>query len=335
MMKYMKKWIALSILVLVLFSILLRLQNPIMAEEGLVNSLSLSVEINGETLVFPDAKPFIDEASRMLVPVRVIAENMGAIVNWDSSNYTVKISRGSKEISLKIGEKVAQIYDNGSLSMVEFDTKAVIVEDRTFIPIRFVSEIFGAKIDWDGEIRIARIVLQKLGEGVTPMPLPSPSVAISQNLTQTPTPTPMPSPSLKPVSSNFDFDEHPLISQLAKIKWLGLGQKLEDGTYTLYFYRPWDNNEVMQLMYVPSTNMFAVDMYWASEETLKMAREALLIARPEIAEQVFELIRERIGGKGRFTFEYIGVYSVSIVPVSAFGYPRDEQGVMTVIRGGY
>jgi hypothetical protein len=44
---------------------------------------------------------------RTLVPVRLIAEGLGACVEWDESNRAVTITQSQKEVALEIDSKVA------------------------------------------------------------------------------------------------------------------------------------------------------------------------------------------------------------------------------------
>lgn len=115
--------------------------------------LPLRVVVNGDRVNFPDAEPFIDGNGRTQVPVRFVSEALGASVGWDGDTKTVTISQGSKKIEVVIGKMDYTI--NGEKS--EMDTEALLKEDRTFVPVRFVSEGLGAKVDWDPDIRTVYI----------------------------------------------------------------------------------------------------------------------------------------------------------------------------------
>lgn len=107
----------------------------------------VTVKVNGQAVSFPDAKPYIDENDRTMVPVRFVSQSLGASVDWDNSSQTVIINKAADTITLKIGEKRA--FKNGK--EIKFDTKAVLKQDRTFVPLRFVSETLGASVDWDSK----------------------------------------------------------------------------------------------------------------------------------------------------------------------------------------
>ena len=105
---------------------------------------SLNVTIDAVPVTFTDAKPFIDENSRTLLPVRAVMESMKCKVDYDNSERMVKISGEGIDISLKIGESVM----NAGGKNINMDTAAQIVDDRTYIPARFVAEALGYEVEW-------------------------------------------------------------------------------------------------------------------------------------------------------------------------------------------
>ncbi|XID93345.1 copper amine oxidase N-terminal domain-containing protein [Paenibacillaceae bacterium WGS1546] len=107
----------------------------------------VTVVMDGTKLWFPDAQAFIDENQRTLVPVRFVAEALGAKVGWEAESRSVPIQKDDQNIRLTIGSHVATV--NGE--EVAFDTQAVMQGGRTFVPLRFVSEILGVAVEWDGK----------------------------------------------------------------------------------------------------------------------------------------------------------------------------------------
>lgn len=105
----------------------------------------VTVVMDGMKLWFPDAQAFIDENQRTLVPVRFVAEALGAKVGWEVGNRSVPIQKEKQSIRLNIGSNIAMV--NGQ--EVVFDTQAVMEGGRTFVPLRFVSEILGVAVEWD------------------------------------------------------------------------------------------------------------------------------------------------------------------------------------------
>lgn len=121
------------------------------AAETTVNGLgssALTVKYNGETVVFPDAQPFVDENSRTLIPVRFVAETMGADVSWNQETQTAIIEQNGITIMVPIGSDMITVTQNGSTSTVKMDTTAIISEERTYVPIRYVAESLGAWVGY-------------------------------------------------------------------------------------------------------------------------------------------------------------------------------------------
>jgi hypothetical protein len=94
-----------------------------------------------------DAAPFIDaEHNRTMVPLRLIAEGLGADVDFINETRTVVITQNGTEIFLPVGVPI-----EGGMGT------PVIVNGRTFVPVRYVSEILGVSVRWDAENRAVYI----------------------------------------------------------------------------------------------------------------------------------------------------------------------------------
>ncbi|MCF6095382.1 fibronectin type III domain-containing protein [Microaerobacter geothermalis] len=136
---------------------LIVLMNWDTATDGIKRDNSVSVSIDGLGIKFPDAQPYINEDDRTMVPVRFIAEarHIEADVSWNPFTRTVTIEKPNSDgktktiIKLKVGENKGLV--NGR--EVTFDTKAVIKDDRTMVPLRFVVETLGARVFWDPRVK--------------------------------------------------------------------------------------------------------------------------------------------------------------------------------------
>ncbi|SUB74438.1 stalk domain-containing protein [Peptoniphilus indolicus] len=100
-----------------------------------------------------DTVPFVQD-SRTLVPVRFVAEAIGAQVEWDAENQIVKITNNDSVMTLKVGENNYSLNDKTS----EMDTKSIIKDSRTFIPIRFVAEALGLYVEYNDTDKIVTLV---------------------------------------------------------------------------------------------------------------------------------------------------------------------------------
>ena len=101
---------------------------------------STEYSYNG-TLRTIEAAPFID-GDRTMVPIRFIAEAMGADIDWIGETQTITIDKGDIHLQLRIG-----------IPLPDGMGTPVIVGDRTFVPVRYVSEMLGADVRWDGAAR--------------------------------------------------------------------------------------------------------------------------------------------------------------------------------------
>jgi len=114
---------------------------------------NITVNVDGKAISFPDAKPFINSDGRTMIPIRFVSEKMDASVTWNGINRVVTIKKDSLSIELKIGLKTAIVNNKEK----NFDTAAIIKQSRTFVPLRFVSEALGAKVDWNGTTNTVNI----------------------------------------------------------------------------------------------------------------------------------------------------------------------------------
>lgn len=113
----------------------------------------INVVVNGKPVSFPDARAYISQENRTMVPVRFISEQLGAQVNWQGSNHSVDIKYGSKNISLPVNKNLA--YVDGR--QLDLDAPAVIKDNRTMVPLRFISEALGARVLWSSAASTVRI----------------------------------------------------------------------------------------------------------------------------------------------------------------------------------
>lgn len=117
----------------------------------------VTVTVEGETVDFPDAQPFIDVNNRTLVPIRFISEALGGQVSWDGDLQQATITYDNKVIKLVINKKEITVDDQVQV----MDTQAILKNSRTYVPVRFVSEAMGANVEWDSTNYIVTITLKR------------------------------------------------------------------------------------------------------------------------------------------------------------------------------
>lgn len=115
----------------------------------------VTITMNGE-IVSTDQPPVIKN-SRTYVPVRVIAENLGAQVFYLSNERAVSIEKGEKNIYIPIGKKEMRISTTELAGPVPLDAPAFIQNNRTMLPLRAIAEMFDMDVQWDGEAREVKI----------------------------------------------------------------------------------------------------------------------------------------------------------------------------------
>ena len=98
----------------------------------------------GAQTVALDQPPVIVNG-RTLVPLRFIGESLGAEVGWDGATQSVTYQTQDTTILLTIDSPVA--FVNGEA--VDVDVPPTLVNGRTLVPVRFVSEAMGFQADWD------------------------------------------------------------------------------------------------------------------------------------------------------------------------------------------
>ena len=102
-----------------------------------------------------DTPPVIKH-ERILIPLRAVAEGMGADVEYDDYVVTIiKDFNTEKEIKIVMDLKMNTITVDGE--KIETDVRAEIMNNRTMVPLRFIAEQLGLKVEWNGETETASI----------------------------------------------------------------------------------------------------------------------------------------------------------------------------------
>ena len=130
------------------------------------NDQKVRVSIDGVMVDF-DQPPIIQNG-RTLVPVRAVFENMGCDVDWDNPSQTVTIKNTDVEISFKIGSSYMEIKENArsrnkndSVSRKTLDVPAQIINGRTLVPVRAISEALNCNVTWNGYSNTVEIAYRK------------------------------------------------------------------------------------------------------------------------------------------------------------------------------
>lgn len=116
----------------------------------------VTLNLNGDEFkVTEGLMPPIILENRTLVPVREVFEALGGEVEWDNTERRVDVNFGEKKISLWIDNKNAMV--NGDA--IEIDVPAKIINSKTMVPVRFISEKGGLNVSWDAETKTVGITI--------------------------------------------------------------------------------------------------------------------------------------------------------------------------------
>ncbi len=109
------------------------------------------VKLNGNILGF-DTPPVIED-ERTLIHIRFLFEQMGATVDWNGDTQTATISQDNTAVTFSIDDTEADV--NGRT--VTMDVPARLINGKTMVPLRFLSEELGYNVEWDTDTRIITI----------------------------------------------------------------------------------------------------------------------------------------------------------------------------------
>jgi hypothetical protein len=117
--------------------------------------------IDGVLQILDAAPTIIDNVT--MVPLRFVADYLGATTAYDSSTASVIVKLDAKEITLWVNSGMAKV-DGVFVSM---NAEAVNINNRLMIPVRFVTENLGAKVSWNGTTRVITITKGNVAETTT------------------------------------------------------------------------------------------------------------------------------------------------------------------------
>ncbi len=123
-----------------------------------IDSKQASITTSKETKNVPlDVPPFIT-SGRTMVPLRFIGEALGSEIGWDNAERRVTYSLGDMNLFFWIDRPQARINIGPKYTRnVSLDVSPVIVQSRTFVPVRYVSEFLGAKVSWEASSRTVTV----------------------------------------------------------------------------------------------------------------------------------------------------------------------------------
>lgn len=114
----------------------------------------------------------IEVEGSTLVPLRYIAEWLGATVVFDAPTGRLTMQTATTELGLTLGSRQARIGERSCT----LDVPAMTRKGTTYVPVRFVAEGFDATVKWDQAKRQAHIT-HPISGAVLAIPVSAPSVS--------------------------------------------------------------------------------------------------------------------------------------------------------------
>ncbi|AIQ69755.1 N-acetylmuramoyl-L-alanine amidase family protein [Paenibacillus graminis] len=140
------------------FMLLLLLFVVVLPGQGHAAGGNNKIFLDGKELTAGQDVPVENVNNSIMVPLRMIAENLGYQVNWDQKSKTVTIEQQGKTIKLIVDQTAASVDDK----TVVLTTAPLLRSDTTLVPIRFIGEQFGLKVTWDNTAKVVNLITPEI-----------------------------------------------------------------------------------------------------------------------------------------------------------------------------
>lgn len=115
---------------------------PVALKTASPSADAISINIDGRS-VEANPAPILKNGA-VLVPLRGVLESLGAVVNYDVQSSRIDIAQGSSVVSLRVGQNSAVV----ALKTVPLSAAPQLFDNRAFVPLRSLAEIFGYTVNW-------------------------------------------------------------------------------------------------------------------------------------------------------------------------------------------
>ncbi len=141
----MKKWFSLLLVFCLLCPLAVSASNDV------------AVKIDGVPIYFDVPAQIIGD--RTMVPMRKIFETLSCEVEWEPRTQTIFATRGPLIMQMQIGSpNLSTLHlQTGESTSITLDVPPCLVNDRTLVPVRAISETLGMQVDWDDLTRTVLI----------------------------------------------------------------------------------------------------------------------------------------------------------------------------------
>ncbi|MBQ8299716.1 MAG: copper amine oxidase N-terminal domain-containing protein [Clostridia bacterium] len=136
-------------------------RRPILISPRPTTEREITVLLNDEKIDFQDDKGKVTPQlinGRTMVPLRKIFELYDATVDWNNETSTAYATKEDMAIELQINNNIAKVTKEDVTEEVPLDSVPVVIDGRTLVPVRFVSETLGLKVGWDEDTQTVIII---------------------------------------------------------------------------------------------------------------------------------------------------------------------------------
>lgn len=123
-------------------------------------SKSVSVVIEGEQLQLGN-QSIINEKGTTLVPADQILKKLDFVVSLDAEGQIITATKEELVISMQVGKQTAVVNE----MELPLPTVPRLVDKTIYVPLRFISEVAGYEVTWNGEQRTVSIKIKVPSQG--------------------------------------------------------------------------------------------------------------------------------------------------------------------------
>lgn len=118
-------------------------------KSGEASSSNATIFLDGEPLSLSSGVQVANMKGNVMIPIRVVSENLGFKVGWEKASQTVTVENSEKTVRMVVGSHQAEL--NGA--QVDLNLPPVLNGQSTLVPLRFVSEQMGLGVKWDNQTK--------------------------------------------------------------------------------------------------------------------------------------------------------------------------------------
>lgn len=130
----------------------------ILPGHGQAAAATNKIFLDGQELTAGQDVPVENVNNSIMVPLRMIAENLGYKVDWNQTSKTVTIEQQGKTMQLIVNQTAASVDGK----TVVLTTSPLLRNGTTLVPIRFIGEQFGLTVKWDNTKKIVDLITPEI-----------------------------------------------------------------------------------------------------------------------------------------------------------------------------